>query len=170
MMSYCWKLVEYLKTHKNEDCHAVKNYIIWYYYHDSILSSQTQLMTEWWQILPTQHSLTDRCLLKYWSLLTWYWKTASGKNIPLRFQSIKKCLSPMFRILTATNNKRRLHNFHIFGVIMGASMLKIPGWEFQRNPQWPRMADFKYGVNTDVNIGVSVTRGGNTLFEVMGIC
>ena len=32
------------------------------------------------------------------------------------------------------------------------------------------MADFKYGVNTDVNIGVSVTRGGNTLFEVMGIC
>ena len=32
------------------------------------------------------------------------------------------------------------------------------------------MADFKYGVNTDVNIGVSVSRGGNTLFEVMGIC
>ena len=32
------------------------------------------------------------------------------------------------------------------------------------------LADFKYGVNTDVNIGVSVTRGGNTLFEVMGIC
>ena len=32
------------------------------------------------------------------------------------------------------------------------------------------MADFKYGVNTDVNIGVSVTRGRNTLFEVMGIC
>ena len=32
------------------------------------------------------------------------------------------------------------------------------------------MADFKFGVNTDVNIGVSVTRGGNTLFEVMGIC
>ena len=32
------------------------------------------------------------------------------------------------------------------------------------------MADFKYGVNTDVNIGVSVTRGGDTLFEVMGIC
>ena len=32
------------------------------------------------------------------------------------------------------------------------------------------MADFKYGINTDVNIGVSVTRGGNTLFEVMGIC
>ena len=32
------------------------------------------------------------------------------------------------------------------------------------------VADFKYGVNTDVNIGVSVSRGGNTLFEVMGIC
>ena len=32
------------------------------------------------------------------------------------------------------------------------------------------LADFKYGVNTDVNIGVSVSRGGNTLFEVMGIC
>ena len=32
------------------------------------------------------------------------------------------------------------------------------------------LAVFKYGVNTDVNIGVSVTRGGNTLFEVMGIC
>ena len=32
------------------------------------------------------------------------------------------------------------------------------------------VADFKYGVNTDVNIGVSVTRGGNTLFEVVGIC
>ena len=32
------------------------------------------------------------------------------------------------------------------------------------------MADFKYGVNTDVNIGVSVTKGGNTLFEVMCIC
>ena len=32
------------------------------------------------------------------------------------------------------------------------------------------VAEFKYGVNTDVNIGVSVTRGGNTLFEVMGIC
>ena len=32
------------------------------------------------------------------------------------------------------------------------------------------MADFKYRVNTDVNIGVSVSRGGNTLFEVMGIC
>ena len=32
------------------------------------------------------------------------------------------------------------------------------------------VADFKYGVNTDVNTGVSVTRGGNTLFEVMGIC
>ena len=31
------------------------------------------------------------------------------------------------------------------------------------------MADFKCGVNTDVNISVSVTRGGNTLFEVMGI-
>ena len=29
------------------------------------------------------------------------------------------------------------------------------------------VADFKYGVNTDVNIGVSVSRGGNTLFEVM---
>ena len=35
---------------------------------------------------------------------------------------------------------------------------------------WGLMADFKFGVNTDVNIGVSVTRGGNTLFEVMGIC
>ena len=32
------------------------------------------------------------------------------------------------------------------------------------------MADFKYGGNTNVNIGVSVTRGGNTLFEVMCIC
>ena len=32
------------------------------------------------------------------------------------------------------------------------------------------LADFKYGVNTDINIGVSVSRGGNTLFEVMGIC
>ena len=32
------------------------------------------------------------------------------------------------------------------------------------------MAHFTYGVNTDVNIGVSVTRGGNTLFEVMCIC
>ena len=32
------------------------------------------------------------------------------------------------------------------------------------------VANFKYGVNTDVNIGVSVTRGGNTLFEVKGIC
>ena len=32
------------------------------------------------------------------------------------------------------------------------------------------MADFKYGVNTDVYIGVSVTRGGNTLFEMMCIC
>ena len=32
------------------------------------------------------------------------------------------------------------------------------------------MADFKYGVNTDVNIGVSVTSGGNMLFEVMYIC
>ena len=32
------------------------------------------------------------------------------------------------------------------------------------------MADFRYGVNTDVNIGVSVTRGGNTLFEMMCIC
>ena len=32
------------------------------------------------------------------------------------------------------------------------------------------VADFKYGVNTDVNISVSVSRAGNTLFEVMGIC
>ena len=32
------------------------------------------------------------------------------------------------------------------------------------------LTDFKYGVNTDANIGVSVTRGGNTLFEVMCIC
>ena len=32
------------------------------------------------------------------------------------------------------------------------------------------MADFKYGVNTDVNISVGVSRGGNTLFEVMDIC
>ena len=32
------------------------------------------------------------------------------------------------------------------------------------------LADFKYGVNTDVNTGVSVSRGGNMLFEVMGIC
>ena len=40
----------------------------------------------------------------------------------------------------------------------------------QYQPKHLTMADFKYGVNTDVNIGVSVTRGGNTLFEVMGIC
>ena len=36
--------------------------------------------------------------------------------------------------------------------------------------RYDTMADFKYGVNTNVNIGVSVSRGGNTLFEVMGIC
>ena len=40
----------------------------------------------------------------------------------------------------------------------------------QRLAEVDTMADFKYGVNTDVNIGVSVSRGGNTLFEVMGIC
>ena len=32
------------------------------------------------------------------------------------------------------------------------------------------MADVKYGVYTDVNSGVSVTKGGNMLFEVMYIC
>ena len=32
------------------------------------------------------------------------------------------------------------------------------------------MADCKYGVNTDVNIPVSVTRVGNMLLEVMSIC
>ena len=32
------------------------------------------------------------------------------------------------------------------------------------------MADFKYGIYRDVNSGVSVTTGGNTLFEVMYIC
>ena len=32
------------------------------------------------------------------------------------------------------------------------------------------MADFKYGVNSDVNIGVSATRDSNTLFEVTCIC
>ena len=32
------------------------------------------------------------------------------------------------------------------------------------------MGDFKYGINTDVNIDVSVTKGGNTLLEVMCIC
>ena len=32
------------------------------------------------------------------------------------------------------------------------------------------LADFKYDVNTDGNIGVSYTRGGNTLFEMICIC
>ena len=40
----------------------------------------------------------------------------------------------------------------------------------QLHVSFTTLADFKYGVNTDVNIGVSVSRGGNTLFEVMGIC
>ena len=41
---------------------------------------------------------------------------------------------------------------------------------FSNIARYGAVADFKYGVNTDVNISVSVSRGGNTLFEVMGIC
>ena len=46
----------------------------------------------------------------------------------------------------------------------------IPSIPFHFDYNLMSLADFKYGVNIDVNIAVSITRVGNTLLEVMCIC